>query len=748
LFISRTVTTLLNPARTLGPVKLSSMYRKCIYLFDLKGMNVDDFLQNTFLPKLDEDSVDFLEISKMMINTDLNDGKESIHIVENRNKITDSDSTVLFDFNSGTPSPQLLKTDLEIYSKICKSKKIDLFSDPKKWIEIGLSTISEQNSLLNIFLRVCDFEGKVEVNELHYCIAVNTSPPKCDIDWILKIRIQLFALFLKWPTENTENISQKQNENKNKTVNKTVNENENRENSAWLLSFSFCALLTDLIHTTPRNSDCARENNSKIRSQSYQRNNLKMNSKKRKVFLSKIFEKLNTLHDTPLNSVTNFISGNFTCENSLEIGEFFDFFLADFIPEILSILHSANMVEDNSFENSDLILANNYMTKNIQNKNNFRNSKRHQNLDSGKAVVLDIFLLLLSDLTITQIINSGVWEIICLKNRKLGADLVMKSFEYLNLNKFSLEYFASSLKGEYSKEPIFTKTSNDRFLNQIWGENEKENHFDFIMKTYNNNTIINFKRILKSYEKKNNTVINNIQKESKMVFFLLLFGEIISSYPRDTFPRNMFSKNILKNITIEMDHIIRSTINLELYDIEGKLLKFTGYDLFDMISAHTEQSATLSSLLLLRQYINSINKNTDSLYIQNSQVHCTNNEKSVENAQAISVPYSDYGNNNKLKKIFHAKSQEIQKILRNHLRILFLCEERNGFFLCPAELNLLTAAPKIETSVLSSDGNFVLGKTLLDLPDKKNSLFYHHHFHFFFFFFFFFFFLNCYFVDQ
>jgi hypothetical protein len=184
-------------------------------------MNVDDFPQNTFLPKLDEDSVDFLEISKMIINTDLNDGKESIHIVENRNKITDSDSTVLFDFNSGTPSPQLLKTDLEIYSKICKSKKIDLFSDPKKWIEIGLSTISEQNSLLNIFLRVCDFEGKVEVNELHYCIAVNTSPPKCDIDWILKIRIQLFALFLKWPTENTENISQKQNENKNKTVNKT-----------------------------------------------------------------------------------------------------------------------------------------------------------------------------------------------------------------------------------------------------------------------------------------------------------------------------------------------------------------------------------------------------------------------------------------------------------------------------------------------------------------------------------------------
>jgi hypothetical protein len=690
------VNILLNPSRTLGPVKLSSMYRKCIYLFDLKEVNVDNFSQDKFLPKLDEDSVDFLEISKIKINTDLNDGKKSENVVANGNKNTDSDSTVLFDIITGTPSPLLLKTDLEIYSNICNSKNIEILSESKIWSKIGLSTTSEQNSLLNIFLRICDFEKRAECSDLHCSVAVNLMPPKCDIDWILKIRIQLFALFLHWPRENTEKISE--NENKN----------ENRENSAWLLSFSFCALLSDLIHTTPQNSAC--ENNSK-------QNNLKMNSKKRKVFLSKIFEKINSLLDTSLNSVANFISVKLTLENPIEIGEFYNFFLSDFIPEVLTILHTVNTVEDNSFENTDLILGNNYMTKNIQNKNKFhKNSKRSQYFDSGKAVVVDIFLLLISDLTTTQVVNSGIWEIICLKNQKLGADLIIKSFEYLNFNKFSLEYFASSLKGEYYKEPIFSKTSNDINSNQICDIiNEKENYFDILMNNNNNNTIINFKRILKSYEKKNNTDINNIQKESKMVFFLLLFGEIIASYPREIFPRNLYSKNILKNVTNEMDNIVKSTINLELYDIESKLLKFTGYDLFDMISAHTEQSATLSSLLLLRQYANSINNNTSNLTIKNTQIPPINSEKTVENTQAISVSYSDYGNNNKMKKMFHAKSQEIQKILRNHLRILFLCEERKGFFLCPCELQLLSAAPKIETSVLSSDGNFVLGNRLLNL---------------------------------
>lgn len=70
-------------------------------------------------------------------------------------------------------------------------------------------------------------------------------------------------------------------------------------------------------------------------------------------------------------------------------------------------------------------------------------------------------------------------------------------------------------------------------------------------------------------------------------------------------------------------------------------------------------------------------------------------------------------NKNDSKLIFNSKSRVIKSILQNHLKLLFSCHRRNGSFLCPTRLNLLTSTPMIETSVISSQGSFVLGKKII-----------------------------------
>ena len=50
-----------------------------------------------------------------------------------------------------------------------------------------------------------------------------------------------------------------------------------------------------------------------------------------------------------------------------------------------------------------------------------------------------------------------------------------------------------------------------------------------------------------------------------------------------------------------------------------------------------------------------------------------------------------------------------RKLLQNRLNLLSSCYEKGGFFLCPNVKNILRSTPRIETSVLSPSGTFVLG---------------------------------------
>ena len=206
-------------------------------------------------------------------------------------------------------------------------------------------SILEENSLLSKFLSICNFtylpscQDNKDVFELQNGVALNEKEPTTDLEWLLKIRIQLFSLFLILSSTDLElllslsvkvfegkNVDKKINVTdeiissdnddtiKNDNIDKNNESNNNKKDShhndefknqnkieiesktqsAWLLSFTFCVILADFSHF----SLSSYRTLSTSTSTSLQNLAVKINGK---VFFPNLFDRINNLLNFPLN---------------------------------------------------------------------------------------------------------------------------------------------------------------------------------------------------------------------------------------------------------------------------------------------------------------------------------------------------------------------------------------------------------------------------------------------------------------
>ena len=802
VFVSDSAEKLLHPRYSIEK-NPSIAIQNFSRILNLNGYESDGIWHSPIL-KSGEEHVDLFEISEMKINigfiSEAFDGKEKEEREKKGNKSRNDDgrndlSPELLDTVTGTPTSLLLKIDKHTVSKITKSVYSQL-TDLRLWKSAGLNTVLDPKSLLRTYLDLfqsteltvlnknISIESNTEKKEkntndkngtndysneiremststytkvFHCQEAVNLSSAKSDIDWLLRIRIQLFSLFLRLfgkddyfeytrlenqprgtkeeGKETEKSVIDSTCSEKNKKIRpdqknkKTSKELEKQklkdeinskdkvtniesdlsefEMSAWLMSFSVCGFLSDVYEST---STCTVQN---ARTYEQSKTVLKMNSKKRKHFLPNIFEKLSTVLNAPLNRFPHVKSvkmkdgkllNPLENENENQSSICLDDFLKNLVNHFFHHYRNLFSLGENNSWTSDLLLGNSRMSTKL---NGVPRTE-----DFSHSMISDVLFFLISDISLSQIIDNAVVSILTLKNQKIGIDILLKTFHGLENNFQLLNYFTSSLSPSIAT-PSFSSLSfciafstNDL--------NQRSNFVSFpiskIEKVRMENTenlIENITMMLIKYGTKcSDEVGGGIFGKTRLALFLFLLryigkyfyfenGCIDSGSPFSNDNFNSFLTGILSN---ELS-ATSSKNGLTLYNgnLEFKMKReFVERLILNTLNTFIHQST-------MKSKTNSVSKSSIKL-ISNKNRDILDSEighKAVKNC-----------NKKDTKIIFSRKSFEVKSILQNHLKLLFLCQKSHGSFLSPTRLHLLTSTPVIETSVISAQGSFVLGENV------------------------------------
>ena len=695
-----------------------------IPLFEFKNYKRILFSSEILKSKCDENLMNLVHLSDFYGKIFTNNSNEEILMIDDKEKeeskiLTDENENEnengaysnLFDFKTDTPSSILIKIDTLTFKNITENFQLLKLTEILKKKKSEFTTSIYPDSYLNKYFNVF-FTNNNKLNDDQKYLNVTSSNSinsQCDIDWIIKIKNLLFLLFLK--LFYNDNLTQINTNTKSTKTNDRNDSDTVKSNTAWLLSYSFCALLCDILYVPPQDYPYAQVNfTSNYRNAS---KFTKMNSHTRKSFLTKTYEKIKTLLITPL---TDFTENN---EKSLPYNLINETLLSELIFEV-SVRTHKNVL----------------FTKLSNKKNNIDFGWKGTGVKdstSNKTVskIKNLLLFLMSDVTVSKIQFAGISDIIYLKNQKIALDILLKSFYCLKNSKVSLHNFTTKISNIYLSNNSTNNKNKNCHLNTMRrnlfidnnDKSDRLNYFDRLSRKINFDFMRNFKEIFRDLDNitinkfnnynninysnntdndddenndnnNNNKIIdidgNNNKNIPKFISFLNLLNTIISLKSS----QNSVISSLLPDIHLFIKTILTCELNEQSISITLVKEKEKGRETTEKISEKTEEYLIIQ---LLRDLYYKTECSTKSI-IKNKL--CQVN-KSIVNKN-ISAE-------NDTTNLFDNKKLEIYNAMKNHLKLLFVCYEKNGIFLCPVVKNLLSSTSIMEASVASKTGSFTLG---------------------------------------
>jgi hypothetical protein len=350
-------------------------------------------------------------------------------------------NSIIYDVEEGKALTPLLTVDIEVKNLLVASGTMTNLRSSPLWLQCGVASATVIGSIVSQFLDACttDAVPNTTAKELHanpaaaagahklHCpAATGASSPRNDIEWLLRLRLQLFVLFVRLCgmetlTEEASAVSLQ---------------------GCWVISLVASVAVAAYVDSS---AGGAPPYHGTVETPIMQ-TSFRMDSKRRKVFLSEASNKVRALLSFPTNAFHDSIGSDRITAEPLSLTSKIQEFFA-------SLKNPLSAVAISPTATSDAVLGSCY-------GNGYSNGSDHDILvgDAERpwSAMKDVLVLLLSDATAEQVISWSAWRAAEVKNSAAALQMLNSTLDALAGSTSAIKYFSDSVA-------IMFNTSSDNY---------------------------------------------------------------------------------------------------------------------------------------------------------------------------------------------------------------------------------------------------------------------------------------------